>query len=140
MKTCSKCKVERPVDDFYKRSDTGKVRSDCKVCFNAKAATRWKTNPDFRERGYKRSSKHQLMRKYGITPVQHTELLTKANGCCEICGTNQCPTGNMLAVDHCHSTGKVRGMLCQACNTALGQFKDDQDLLTKAINYLKESQ
>jgi hypothetical protein len=80
-----------------------------------------------------------MLAKYGVTPEGYQDLLDKAGGCCEICGTDTCATGYKLAIDHCHTTGKVRGVLCQACNTALGSFKDDADIIRRAIAYLKET-
>jgi len=62
------------------------------------------------------------------------------NHCCEICGENveNCEkgSGNRLAVDHCHNTNKVRGLLCSACNILLGKAKDNISILQSAINYL----
>ena len=57
-------------------------------------------------------------------------------GGCAICGITVDPTHKQLSVDHCHNSGKVRGLLCTLCNTALGSFKDDPELLQKAINYV----
>ncbi len=139
MKTCSKCKQEQTLDNFYIRSDTGRYRSNCKTCTAKSTSAKWKNDPDFRARGYARSIKHQRQAKYGVSCEDYKNLMEKANNSCEICGTTECATGNGLAIDHCHSTGKVRGILCQACNTALGSFRDDPDLIQRAINYIKES-
>ena len=61
--------------------------------------------------------------------------------CCDICNEHHTTikdrTGKSLAVDHCHTTGEVRGLLCFGCNTALGRFKDDPTLLKNAIKYLQ---
>ncbi len=76
------------------------------------------------------------MYHYGLTLEQYNEMLTSQNGVCKICaGPDNGPWGT-LAVDHCHITGKVRGLLCAKCNKGLGQFKDDTELLDKAKSYL----
>jgi hypothetical protein len=76
----------------------------------------------------------------------YDSMLVKQEGKCAICGTsNPVGEGNTtkrltfaFAVDHCHATGKVRGLLCNPCNRGIGFLKDDVDLLAKAIKYLKE--
>ena len=139
MKTCSVCKKELPFDQFYWRSEQGSYRSDCKSCISSKASIRWRNDPDFRARGTARSAKHQRKTKYGINETDYKNLLETANNRCEICGTPKCATGYALSIDHCHTTGKVRGILCQACNTSLGSFRDDTDIMQRAIDYLKEN-
>lgn len=56
---------------------------------------------------------------------------------CAICGTDASEFNKAFAVDHCHTTGKVRGLLCWHCNTSIGKFKDDVLLLQRAIDYLQ---
>ena len=83
-----------------------------------------------------RAKEYRLKSKYGITLTENNVLLQKQNNKCKIClveFSNVTPN-----VDHCHTTNKIRGLLCRACNTGLGQFKDNTKLLTKAINYLEE--
>jgi hypothetical protein len=75
-------------------------------------------------------------RKYGITLEDYNRMFEEQGGRCAICGTHQCATGRALAVDHDHKTGKVRGLLCQACNTAIGKLNDDPELIHKAADYV----
>lgn len=79
------------------------------------------------------------LKKYGLTVGQYQEMTDSQGGKCLIC--NHEPTGkhrgDYLNVDHCHAGGSVRGLLCMGCNIALGHFRDDVDLLSKAIEYLK---
>jgi hypothetical protein len=78
-----------------------------------------------------------MKRSYGIDFAQYNDMLKKQNGACAIC--NALPPNNhkkRLSIDHCHTTGRVRGLLCDACNTALGLLKDNPDLMLKAISYL----
>ncbi len=94
------------------------------------------------EEYYRIAASRSLKRKYGITLQDYEIIHEKQNGECAICNspetTIEKSTGNIrrLAVDHCHVTGKVRGLLCAACNTSLGKFKDSPDILSKAIAYL----
>lgn len=81
-----------------------------------------------------------LRRHYGIDVRTYNEMLVAQGDCCDICGKAESNEikGKVvsLAVDHDHVTGKVRALLCSACNTALGLLNDDTDLLAKAIEYL----
>ena len=96
-----------------------------------------------------KSRRHQLKYKFGITLEEYNRINQSQNGLCAICegvnDTRKRGTTNgenvklVLAVDHNHKTGKVRGLLCTNCNTSLGKFKDNPILLEKAIKYLKET-
>lgn len=80
----------------------------------------------------------QRMRKYGITGQDYHDILEKQGGGCAICG-NKDPGDRRLKrfhVDHCHETGKVRGLLCITCNMGIGKFKDNPDYLILAAEYL----
>jgi len=79
----------------------------------------------------------ELKSKFDISLEDYEQLLKEQNNCCAICEKNQETFSKALAVDHCHTTGKVRGLLCHLCNTALGLFKDDTLLLSKAVVYLE---
>ena len=88
---------------------------------------------------------NSTMRKYGITSVEREELLASQNRECKICFTKidfysgrevDNPTARAV-VDHCHTTGKVRGILCNRCNLGLGHFKDSKSALIRAIAYLE---
>ena len=80
-----------------------------------------------------------LKSKYGITLEDYNKMLLAQNSLCAICGKRDTRNKSMpnLAVDHCHQTGKVRGLLCDRCNFSLGGFEDNINLLNKAIEYLK---
>ena len=73
---------------------------------------------------------------YGITQEEYEAMHATQNGVCALCGRPS--FRGRLAVDHCHSTGAVRELLCNACNTGLGLFQDSPELLAKAIEYLKK--
>lgn len=72
---------------------------------------------------------------YGITYSLYTDQLARQGGVCAICRNP--PTGRVLDVDHNHTTGAVRGLLCRGCNTSLGKFKDSPELLRAAAAYLE---
>lgn len=108
-----------------------------------KAAEQWKRwYARNKEKKKEYDNDWQLQYRYGITRDQFKQMLTNQKGVCAICGEPETQidkrTGNVrqLAVDHCHTTGKVRGLLCTHCNHGIGKFKDKIDLLQKAINYL----
>lgn len=82
-----------------------------------------------------------LLDKYDLSLDQYNELLKSQNNMCAICSRlkpNQ--TTNNLHVDHCHKTGKIRGLLCDKCNRGLGFFSEDISLFQKAIEYVKKHQ
>jgi Uri superfamily endonuclease len=89
------------------------------------------------ERTIQRRKKNSLLKKFGINYDQYNQILEDQNNVCAICN-NLDRNGRSLAVDHCHTTNKVRGLLCTDCNTALGLFKDNKDLLDSAIMYLNK--
>jgi hypothetical protein len=79
----------------------------------------------------------QRLRAYGITVEQFESMLAKQGGGCAICGQANGPgRGERLHVDHCHSTGRVRGLLCLKCNHGIGNFSDDTSRMRAAIRYL----
>jgi len=90
----------------------------------------------------KHSQIERKLRRYGLTPIQYDEMLSAQGGVCYICKTDNkqlvTRSGEYrdLPVDHCHKTGKVRGILCSDCNRGLGSFKDDTGRLKAAIDYL----
>ena len=83
----------------------------------------------------KRLNRHYL-NKYGISIEQYRDKLGAQADACAICRTHFAALRNKLAVDHCHTTHNVRGLLCTACNLGLGAFKDDPTLLKRAVSYL----
>lgn len=103
---------------------------------------RWAERNPERVRKYNRAAqrRHHLKSKYGITPEQYDALLDAQQGVCAVCRRPETKHNQhgpcRLAVDHCHSTGRVRGLLCSECNTALGKLGDDPVRLRRALDYL----
>jgi hypothetical protein len=77
-----------------------------------------------------------IRNQYGITLAQYNTMLEAQNYKCAICGNEDEVEGRRLAIDHCHTSGKVRGLLCGKCNRGLGLFYDNTINLAKAIEYL----
>lgn len=111
------------------------------------AQRRWrKNNPekarsDFKKWYIKHGKDHKLRRAYGINLAQYHAMLTAQNNGCKICRTKT-PGANYkklkyFQVDHCHVTGKIRGLLCNTCNRALGLFKDSLSICKQAVIYLE---
>lgn len=79
-----------------------------------------------------------LMNSYGITIDEYNDMFTFQEGRCKGCEKHQSELSRALYVDHCHKTGKVRGLLCHECNTFIGLINDDISILKSIINYLYE--
>lgn len=81
-----------------------------------------------------------ILAQYGLSKAAHTKMLADQKGLCAICERPEVSrykgTLVRLSVDHCHKTGKVRGLLCHRCNTTLGRVSDDPQLLYKMCEYL----
>lgn len=129
VRTCTKCGESNP-ENFYKR---GNKPSLCKQC-NRDHKNAW-------GRARQEGRKCTLKIKHGMTLEQYNELLVKQNSKCLICGIDVKNTKRgILTVDHCHKTGKTRGLLCHCCNAGLGNAGngDDPEILQKAITYLSK--
>ncbi len=134
-KRCPVCKIEKPTDLFYK-SSTAKsgCSSYCKKCQNLRTTSYAREHKDtIPTIGY------ALKRRYGITSKDYEEMLIAQEYRCAICMVDKCSTGRNFAVDHNHTTGKVRGLLCSLCNKGIGSLRDSRALLIKAANYLEKT-
>ena len=160
MKICTGCKLEKDEAEFSPRRDRPiGLRAQCKIC-SSKAVIRYCNTKDGKEKRRKyRQQKHRLAKrreyenqdvrlkfnrrqllnkKYGISPEDHDRMLETQEYKCAICKTsNPKGPGNKLHIDHCHETGKARGLLCSRCNIGIGKFKDSIQILGKVIEYLK---
>jgi hypothetical protein len=161
MKQCSKCGELKPFDSFYRMAGMRDGhRNDCKACNLAakheryvanpepdkERARRWaRDNPD-RVQAQREASKlsgrkalndrrSHLKRAHGITIDDYEAMLVDQGGVCAVCGKP--PRSDIsLHVDHDHSTGHRRGLLCFSCNNALGDVKDDVERLIAFVDYL----
>lgn len=134
---CHRCKTAKQPSEFYRLYDG--LAKRCKVCADALHGE-WKAkNPVAQAR---LSKKANLKRNYGMTIAEYDALEEKQKGRCAICGEpekRRRRNGSISAlhVDHDHKTGKVRGLLCHYCNTAIGALRESEALLRKAIRYLR---
>jgi hypothetical protein len=163
-KTCSKCLTEKLIERFSKRLDGADgYRKWCKDCAKDNTVAQRKANPikfkeidrvsnaknakrrqntdkKWRKDNPERLKNRTLKRLYGITLETYNLLLEKQNHSCAICNKPQNQLTLPLCVDHCHSTGKVRGLLCKRCNSGLGFFNDNVDLCKSAVSYLDDNE
>lgn len=132
-KRCSVCGQEkRRHEDFWKHkgSPDGR-RNACKACA-----------PGLRRVTPVQARKYNLRALYGVTPDQYHQMWAAQGGVCAICGRRESAINHRngqaypLAVDHCHETAEVRGLLCRACNNGIGQLRHDPEILSAAISYL----
>lgn len=125
---CDDCGIFYESDFYYKNSG-GVLYPRCKACHNLK--TRKSYNPEKRKR-------YHLKYLYGITLEEYQDKLEKQGNGCAICGV-KIPGGNgkHFYVDHNHTTGQVRDLLCHNCNFVIGYAKEDIDILQAVIRYLE---
>jgi len=106
---CTRCEIVKPLSEYYKNK-TG-YRRECKLCVREK----------------------QLINKYGVDLKWYTKKLKEQGNVCYGC---RLPSDKTLVVDHNHSTGEARGLLCSNCNTALGLIKEDKQILHNLTTYI----
>lgn len=82
---------------------------------------------------------YYLKKFFKMSLEDYNNMLSSQNNSCKICGAHESEFTKKLAVDHCHETGKIRGILCHNCNKSLGSFKDSIEILQRAIDYLNKS-
>jgi len=130
-KQCSVCKEVLSIELFHKNpKHSSGYKSACSKC----SYLRWK---DWRDKNLESARKkdrtYHYIRKYGLSLPEAESLVENRVSSCLICG-NVAP----LVVDHCHTTDKVRGLICSSCNSLLGYSKDNVSTLENAIKYLKD--
>ena len=133
-KTCNKCNVEKPLDEFHRHPATKDRRQPtCKVCHNQYASDRYKN-------GQSNWREHHYRRLYGLTIADFDRMLAQQGGKCAICGTDQPGSKGRFSIDHDHTTKAIRSLLCESCNKGLGMFRDNPQLLVTAAKYLRAFQ
>jgi hypothetical protein len=143
-KTCTRCQETKAVGHFPTYPN-GKPKSWCVECQRAymrdKRKKQREGGPQAGQfKGLTHAEWHRKS-KYGVMPDVYTRLLIEQGGVCAICSNPERMAIRgiiqSLAVDHDHQTGTIRGLLCNACNTGLGKFKESPDRLARALAYLR---
>jgi len=122
LKTCTQCRTEKPLDQFHKRKRIGGIGyySKCREC----------------KKDVKMNA--ELIRMYGISRTEYEARLKSQNNVCAICLLPP-KKSERLAPDHDHETGEIRGLIHRRCNSAIGFFDDDPELLESAAAYVRYS-
>lgn len=124
---CGKCKGYKDAKEFGKIARAWNGLDDvCKECRSAKRMTQVEKDNIW---GF------CMKKRYGLNQEDYKNLLDEQDGKCAICGKEEIRE-RRLSVDHCHETGKIRGLLCSKCNMVLGLVNDNKDTLINALNYL----
>lgn len=132
---CTCCGESKPRSDFHKRKNRPKgIHSICKDCRRSKDRENWVP---------RKQTEYKLKVNYGLSLEDYADMYALQKGRCAICFQEETARSNAgyvknLAVDHCHTTGKVRGLLCNRCNVGIGYLDDDIVKMYNAIKYLKE--
>ena len=141
-KLCFRCAIMKPRDNYSWRNELGIWRNTCNDCRKKHFPEESKYDRDkgFYERKKVLRSNNEdvlnnyLINKYGITLEEKYKMIEDQHGRCAICKTR---FDRITYVDHCHKTDKIRGILCNKCNSGLGMFDDDVEILGNAIEYLR---
>lgn len=127
-KRCPACGITKPLSAFPKLK-SGKLAPYCQACQKLKD----------KERRTPEANLARQLKRFGLTVDLFEALIAEQKGVCAIC-QRPCNSGKRLAVDHCHSTGHIRGLLCLRCNLTIGGMQDDPVLLRAAADYLERAQ
>lgn len=148
VKICSKCKKERFINEFHNKGN-GFIRNDCKYCvieYGKKYREKHKDRIKLKKRKYQKEKPQikynwYLQKQYGISLKEYEEIFKLQDNSCAICKSKKVKNKQhkYLHLDHCHKTGKIRGILCSRCNVGLGHFNDDIKLLYEVIRYLEKN-
>lgn len=127
---CEQCN-----EDFEALQIKLRERGVIKFCSTKCYHTNRKQNALTPEEKKEKNILYQAKFKYNLTETEYKNLMNSNDGTCDIC-ENKFKSKNDKHIDHCHNSGKIRGILCNTCNQGLGYFKDSLPLLNNAINYL----
>ena len=131
MKTCSSCRESLGLSQFHKnKRQPGGRANNCKPCTSTLGAKDYQKNKRAR-------TSAGLFRKYGITLDDYDRMADEQDHACALCLEPELVEDRRLAIDHDHETGRIRGLLCFKCNTALGRVADTESALKRLSDYLR---
>ena len=130
---CAHCKQTKLKEEMAREKKTKSGYCWCKKCYAEAAAEQRRKYP---EKVKKIQRNSQLKTDYGINTIIYEQMLAQQDGRCAICERPQSMLNRRFAVDHDHTTGKIRGLLCVPCNTSLGKLNNNPAILQRAIVYL----
>jgi len=136
FKTCNRCLIIKSISDFHKNA-SGKdgFHTHCKTCYNTYYRKYYSKNKmqvmarchnyylNNKKKYYINNTKRHLKQKYNLTIETFDDYLKQQQNKCAICGKSNKSQLQKFSIDHCHKTGKIRGLLCKKCNTGLGSLK-----------------
>jgi hypothetical protein len=139
-RVCKTCNTEKLKTEFPKRFGyKDGIRPHCIDCRRKYEVENYHEHKHKRPYNYEIDKNSKLKRIYGISYSEYLTMLEAQNGCCAICGTNDTGKRKAFAVDHNHTTGKVRGLLCGNCNLGIGNLKEDEGIMLRAMEYLRNT-
>lgn len=131
-KSCKKCFKYKAKTSFYVayiKNNKKTLSSICKLCDKKRSAKWIKDNSEYHYL-------YDIKTKFNLSREDYYTLRDKQDNKCAICGIK--PSKQRLHVDHCHTLGKVRGLLCTNCNRGIGHLQEDIEIFNKAIQYIKQ--
>lgn len=130
-KDCSNCEKRKDKSEFYWDNRRDRIDSWCKECRKAAHREYYEAN---REQALAYARDYRLKAEYGISQKDYEDLYEQQEGKCALCGKEE--QTKPLYIDHCHDTGRIRGLLCPPCNSALGALGDSPKAIKQALKYV----
>lgn len=145
-KICNQCKEPKKFQEFYKQKN-GKfgLSGKCKSCCSENGKRSYKNDPERFKKTTQRyfennpgaRQRTRIKYHYNLTMEEYQKLIEEHENKCAVCDKPRSELKKELDIDHCHTTGKIRGLLCPNCNKALGLLNDDPSVIERLLNYIK---
>lgn len=139
-RVCKTCSEDKTFDAFPKnKMYKDGIRPHCIECRRKYEVESFHKHKHKRPYDYLKDKDKKLQRTFGIGYEEYLIMLAAQQGGCAICGTTSTGKRKAFAVDHNHATGKIRGLLCGNCNTGIGNLREDEGIMLRAIEYLRNT-